>query len=80
MTVIEIIESIEAIAGAHAVGRVPLDADIMVESPAAVVLHAAYAHLASIDPELTGSVRLKLSKGLCEVVGARTLEQPGRDQ
>ena len=72
MPVIEIIESIETIAGAHGVGRVPIDAEMMAESPAAVVLHRAYSHLASLDPELTGAVRLKLSKGGCDVVGTRT--------
>ena len=76
MPVIEIIESLEAIAGAHAVGRVPLDADIMAESPAAVVLHAAYSHLASIDPGLTGTVRVKLSRGSCEVVGTHASASP----
>lgn len=72
MPVIEIIESIETIAGAHGVGRVQLEADVVAESPAAVVLHAAYAHLASLQPVLTGAVTLKLSKGACEVVGSRT--------
>ena len=72
MPIIEIIESIETIAGAHGVGRVPIDAQMMAESPAAVLLHTAYSHLASLDSELTGAVRLKLSKGACEVVGSRT--------
>ena len=72
MPVIEIIESIETIAGAHAVGRVPIDAEMIAESPAAVVLHTAYSHLASLGADLTGAVRVKLSKGSCEVVGART--------
>lgn len=72
MPVIEIIESIETIAGAHGVGRVPLEANIVAESPAAVVLHAAYAHLAGRETDLTGTVTVKLTKGTCEVVGSRT--------
>lgn len=72
MPVIEIIESIETIAGAHGVGRVPLGGNVVAESPAAVVLHTAYAHLARLAPELTGAVTLKLAKGTCEVVGTRT--------
>lgn len=72
MPVIEIIESVETIAGAHGVGRVPIDAEKMAESPAAVVLHEAYSHLVSADAGLTGSVRLKLSKGVCEVVAVRS--------
>ena len=72
MPVIEIIESIETIAGAHGVGRVPLEANVVAESPAAVVLHAAYAHLASRDVDLSGIVTLKLAKGTCEVMGSRT--------
>ena len=69
MPVIEIIESIETIAGAHGVGRVPIDGEIMAESPAAVVLHRAYAHLGRMNSEQAGIVRLKLWKGTCEVVG-----------
>ena len=69
MPVIEIIESLETIAGAHGVGRVQLDADVVAESPAAVVLQAAYAHLASRGADLTGTVMVRLSKGQCDVVG-----------
>lgn len=74
MPMIEIIESIETIAGAHGVGRVNLEPDVVAESPAAVVLHAAYDHLARVAPELSGTVKLKLSKGHCEVIGSRTSE------
>ena len=76
MPVIEIIESIETIAGAHGVGRVAIDATTMAESPAAVVLHAAYAHLATMHTELTGVVRLKLSRGSCEVVRETDVVSP----
>jgi argininosuccinate synthase len=68
MSAIEIIESIETIAGTHAVGRVALDADVVAESPAAIVLHVAFA---ALGPEGNGTVRLKLWKGTCEVVGSR---------
>jgi argininosuccinate synthase len=53
MTLLEMIESFETIAGAHGVGRVPLPSAgtqrngprEIVEAPAAVVLHAAHADL-----------------------------------
>jgi argininosuccinate synthase len=53
MTLLEMIESFETIAGAHGVGRVPLSAvgtqtngpREIVEAPAAVVLHTAHADL-----------------------------------
>lgn len=77
MSPVEIIESLETIAGAHGVGRVRLDDEIIAESPAAVVLHTAYAHLKQEQPGLTGSVRLKLSKGACDVVGSPALASAG---
>jgi argininosuccinate synthase len=78
MPVIEIIESIETIAGAHGVGRVPIDAETVAESPAAVVLHVAYSHLAARHADLTGVVRLRLLKGACDVVGVTDVVSPLR--
>jgi argininosuccinate synthase len=111
MPLIELIESIETIAGTHGVGRFPPSAaaDVVSESPASVVLSAAHAALAhragdgelvrlqrelarvyaalvergdwfsatreaidgftrALAPRVTGSVRVKLLKGTCEVV------------
>lgn len=105
MPMLELIESLEIIAGAHGVGRRE-----QVEAPAAVLLHAAHhdletfvmprdldrvkqdlarvyadlvhdgrwfsptreaidAFVRTIQPRVTGSVRLKLYKGDCRVVG-----------
>jgi argininosuccinate synthase len=115
MPMIEMIESLETIGGAHGVGRFPArrnssnTEDVLSESPAAVLLSAAHAELANkvggpelpalrdqlarayarlidsgqwftpareaidgfsraLSPRLTGSVKLKLLKGTCEVV------------
>ena len=62
MPLIEMIESIETIAGTHGVGRVRGPDGTRAESPAAVVLHTAYAAAPSVD----GSVRVKLFKGSCD--------------
>jgi argininosuccinate synthase len=78
MPVIEIIESLETIAGAHGVGRVDLGAGRMAESPAAVALHTAFAHLARIDASLSGVVRLQLSKGTCAVLPQTPAVSPFR--
>lgn len=53
MSVIELIESLQTIAGAHGVGRVRAN-EYVVEAPAAVVLHAAHRELESlvIGPDL----------------------------
>ena len=45
MSALELIESLETIAGAHGVGRVTIDDRSMVEAPAAVVLQAAHGAL-----------------------------------
>lgn len=116
MPMIELIESLETIAGTHGVGRFPAsslpaqsNSGSVSESPAAVVLGTAHAALArrvggaelerleedlsrvyaglvdrgewfsptreaidgffrALAPRVTGSVRLKLLKGTCEVV------------
>ena len=66
MAATELIESIAIIAGHHGVGRME-SAGVCVEAPAAVVLHTAYAALARAVPaDVTGSVRLTLSKGTLE--------------
>jgi argininosuccinate synthase len=121
MPLVELIESIETIAGAHGVGRIDMVENAtsgvksreIYEAPAAVVLHTAhneleklviprdlerlahdlgrlYADLAyngrwfsatreaidafmgTIQPRVTGAVRLKLFKGDCRVVGRRS--------
>jgi argininosuccinate synthase len=121
MPLVELIESLETIAGAHGVGRIDMVENRLVgiksreiyEAPAAVVLHAAHreleamviprdlerikhglartyadlvynglwfsqarpaidAFVGSIQPRVTGSVRLKLFKGDCRVVGRKS--------
>jgi argininosuccinate synthase len=121
MPLVELIESVEIIAGAHGVGRIDMVENAttgmksreIYEAPAAVVLHTAhreleklviprdlerqahdlgraYADLAyngrwfsltreaidaftrTIQPRVTGAVRLKLFKGDCRVVGRRS--------
>jgi len=121
MPALELIESLETIAGAHGVGRIDLIENRLAgfksreiyEAPAAVVLHAAHAALTKlvitrdlerlthdmsrtyadlvysgqwfshareaidafvqvIQPRVTGSVRLKLFKGDCRIVGRKS--------
>jgi argininosuccinate synthase len=121
MPLVELIESLETIAGAHGVGRIDMVENRLMgiksreiyEAPAAVVLHAAHreleslviardldrlkrdlsraygdlvynglwfsqtreaidAFVRSIQPRVTGSVRLRLFKGDCRVVGRRS--------
>jgi argininosuccinate synthase len=121
MPLLELIESLEIIAGAHGVGRIDvvenrlagIKAREVYEAPAAVVLHTAHkeleklviprelervkhdlsriyadlvysglwfshtrqtidAFVAAIQPRVTGSVRLKLFKGDCRIVGRRS--------
>jgi argininosuccinate synthase len=121
MSLLELIESLETIAGAHGVGRIDMVENRLVgiksreiyEAPAAVVLHAAHGELQriviardleriahemarvyadlvynglwfshareaidafvkAIQPRVTGSVRLKLFKGDCRVVGRKS--------
>ena len=121
MPLVELIESLETIAGAHGVGRIDMIENAatggksreIYEAPAAVILHTAhseleklviprdlerlahdlgraYADLAyngrwfsptreaidafmtTIQPRVTGAVRLKLFKGDCRVVGRRS--------
>jgi len=118
---LELIESLETIAGAHGVGRIDLVENRLAgiksreiyEAPAAVVLHAAHAALTKlvisrdlerlahdmsrtyadlvysgqwfshareaidafvqvVQPRVTGSVRLKLFKGDCRIVGRKS--------
>jgi argininosuccinate synthase len=121
MPLVELIESLETIAGAHGVGRIDMVENRLIgiksreiyEAPAAVVLHLAHrelesmvmardlerikhdlarayadlvynglwfsqareaidAFVRSIQPRVTGTVRLKLFKGDCRVVGRRS--------
>lgn len=122
MSLVELIGSLETIAGAHGVGRLDMVENRLVgiksheiyEAPAAVVLHSAHAELeklviprdlerlkhdvgrtyadlvyngmwftptrealdafvAKIQEHVTGTVRLKLFKGDCRVVGRKSL-------
>jgi argininosuccinate synthase len=129
MSLLEMIESLETIAGAHGVGRIDLVENRLIgiksreiyEAPAAVVLHLAHRELEKlviardlqrvkqdlsrtyadlvynglwfsqlreaidafvrvIQPRVTGTVRVKLFKGDCRVVGRRSpfeLYDPG---
>lgn len=121
MALVELIESLETIAGAHGVGRIDMIENRLIgiksreiyEAPAAVVLHTAHreleklvitrdlerikqdmgrvyadavynglwfsptrhaidAFVAAIQPRVSGTVRLKLYKGDCRVVGRRS--------
>lgn len=121
MSMIELIESLDTIAGAHGVGRIDMVENRLVgiksreiyEAPAAVVLHLAHkeletlvitrdlerikhelgrtyadlvynglwfsqtreaidAFVATIQPRVTGTVRLRLFKGDCRVVGRKS--------
>ena len=128
MPPLELIESLEIIAGAHGVGRIDVvenriagvKAREVYEAPAAVVLHTAHkeleklviprelervkhdlsriyadlvysglwfshtrqtidAFVAAVQPRVTGSVRLKLFKGDCRIVGRRSPFWDARD-
>ena len=121
MPLLELIESLEIIAGAHGVGRIDVVENRLAgikereiyEAPAAVVLHTAHkeleklviprelervkhdlsriyadlvysglwfshtrqtidAFVAAVQPRVTGSVRLKLFKGDCRIVGRKS--------
>jgi argininosuccinate synthase len=121
MSFLELVESLETIAGTHGVGRIDMMENRLVgiksrevyEAPAAVVLHMAHqeleklviprdlerlkhqlarvyadlvyngvwfshtreaidAFVRAIQPRVTGTVRLKLFKGDCRVVGRRS--------
>jgi argininosuccinate synthase len=121
MPLVELIESLETIAGAHGVGRIDMIENAaaggksreIYEAPAAVLLHTAHteleklvvprdlerlghdlgrayadlvyngrwfsptreaidAFMRTIQPRVTGAVRLKLFKGDCRVVGRRS--------
>ncbi len=121
MSLVELISSLETIAGAHGVGRIDMVENRLVgiksreiyEAPAATVLHAAHKELqkfvtprdlerlaselgvtyadlvynglwftptreaidalvAKVQEQVTGTIRLKLFKGDCRVVGRRS--------
>jgi argininosuccinate synthase len=121
MPLLELIESLDTIAGAHGVGRIDMVENRLIgiksrevyEAPAAVLLHTAHRELEkfvvardldrlkqdlsrayadlvynglwfsqtreaidaffkTIQPRVTGAVRLKLLKGHCHVVGRRS--------
>jgi argininosuccinate synthase len=113
LPMLEMIDSLETIAGSHGVGRIQSGDVAHVEAPAAVVLHTAHAELqacvtprglqdvttvvsrayadmidagtwfshtrealdtlvAAIQPRVTGSVRLELSRGACRAVDRKS--------
>jgi argininosuccinate synthase len=121
MSLLELIESVETIAGAHGVGRIDMVENAtsgaksreIYEAPAAVVLHTAHSELEKVvvprelerlghelgrayadlvyngrwfsptreaidafmrttQPHVNGTVRMKLFKGDCRVVGRRS--------
>jgi len=72
MSLVEAIESLETVAGAHGVGRIRLADGSRVEAPAALVLELAYggltaaAPIADAPPE--GIVSMRLQQGRCAIV------------
>jgi argininosuccinate synthase len=72
MPIVELIESIETIAGAHGVGRLPLPnvAAGVIEAPAAVALEEAYRAVTALGARAVAdaTVRLRLAGGRCQVV------------
>jgi argininosuccinate synthase len=72
MATVELIQSLETIAGAHGIGRrVTTDASgtlVLEEAPAAIALHAALRALPGADE---GLVQLTFSKGDCRVADPR---------
>ncbi|HTL44975.1 MAG TPA: argininosuccinate synthase domain-containing protein [Vicinamibacterales bacterium] len=78
MSLVEAIESLETLAGAHGVGRVPLKGNGWIEAPAAVVLEIAYAALSAATSHgpLDGTVVLRLRQGYCAVVSCSRREAP----
>ena len=80
MPLIEMIESIETIAGAHGVGRMPGPGGSVAESPAAVVLHSARLELSRAREDaddaaelVSGIVRVRLFKGACEATALESV-------
>jgi argininosuccinate synthase len=76
MPLIEMIESIETIAGTHGVGRLAGPEGSAAESPAAVVLHAAHSELARAHrdgPFARGTVRVQIFKGACEATALQSV-------
>jgi argininosuccinate synthase len=74
MSLVEIIESLETLAGAHGIGRVPLPDGSWIEAPGAVVLELACRVLtengsAAGCAGLNGTVALRLHQGACSVIG-----------
>jgi argininosuccinate synthase len=79
MSLVETIESVETLAGAHGIGRVPLADGAWIEAPAAVVLRIAYEALRASAPAahggLNGTVSLRLRQGACAIVSCTTDER-----
>ena len=79
MSLVETIESLETLAGAHGIGRVRLADGSWIEAPAAVVLQIAYGALAAKAPAVqngpTGMVSLRLQQGVCSIVSCTADER-----
>ena len=79
MSLVETIESLETLAGAHGIGRVRLPDGAWIEAPAAVVLEPAYAALTASAPAahsgLTGTVSLRFQQGACSIVSCTADER-----
>jgi argininosuccinate synthase len=76
MSLVEAVESLETLAGAHGVGRLPLKDNGWIEAPAAMVLEIAYAALAATATEapFDGTVALRLRQGYCAVASCSLAE------
>jgi argininosuccinate synthase len=82
MPMLELIESLEIIAGAHGVGRVGSAADLPVveEAPAATVLHTALRHLeASTLPLEFRRVKAELSRTYADLILHGSWHSPARE-
>lgn len=78
MNLVETIESLETLAGAHGVGRVRLSDGSWVEAPAAIVVELACDALRAAaspgDAPLDGTVSMRLQQGACSIVSCSTGE------
>jgi argininosuccinate synthase len=73
LSMLEMIESLETIAGAHGVGRIESGGGSHVEAPAAAVLHTAHAQLqAFVASRRLHEVGSSVSRAYADVVDAGT--------
>jgi argininosuccinate synthase len=81
MSPVELIQSLQTIAGAHGIGRAIMQLDpgditsqVLQDAPAAMALHAAYRGLRERE---NGVVHIALLRGECRVAGSVPLEPQG---